>query len=376
MTLPTVLLALASSTAQPADKYWVYYGTYTAPGKSEGIYRSSFDPATGELGPAELAAKAASPSFLAVHPSKKFLYAVGEGSPGGVHAFTLDDKTGGLSKINSGTSGGPGPCHLTVDPSGKCVVVANYGGGSVACLPIGPDGGVGKPGTFIQHAGKSVNKSRQGEPHAHSANFSPDGQFAIVADLGLDKLIVYKLKADAARLTSNDPEAYKVPAGAGPRHFAFHPNGKYAYTNGEMDFNVYALSYDAAKGAFAPINHANTLPKDTPTDVVKKNSTAEVVVHPSGKWVLASNRGHNSVAVFKVDDATGGITPAGHLTGGINIPRNFAVDPTGKWVLVANQDGDSVSVFSWDNESGSGKPTGTVVKVGKPVCIKFVAVGK
>lgn len=391
MTLPhrhaAVLAAAAlfagapAASAADADAYWVFFGTYTG-GKSKGIYRSSFDPKAGTLTPPELAAEVKDPSFLAVHPTFKFLYAVGEGASvgpnhaGAVYAFALDPKTGALTKLNTQGSGGPGPCHLTVDKFGRCVVVANYGGGSCGALPIRPDGSLGEMASFHQHAGKGANPARQDGPHAHSANIAPDNRYAVVADLGLDRLFVYKLDAADARLTPNDPPFFTTPPGSGPRHFAFHPTGHFAYACGELDMTVMALKYDAGTGTFAPLNVAPTLPKDTPEAVRTKSSTAEVQVHPSGKYVFVSNRGQNSLATFRVNAETGVVEPNVHLTGDIKMPRNFGIDPTGRWVLVANQDGDSVVVFEWDNAAGNGKQTQTKVEVGKPVCVKFVPVGK
>src|SRR5579883_1326940 len=263
-----LLTGAPPGSAAGADSYWVFFGTYTG-GKSRGVYRSTFDPKSGTLSPAELAAEVTNPSFLAVHPTGKFLYAVGEVSDvgpkkaGAVHAFALDPKTGKLTKLNTRDSGGPGPCHLTVDKFGRCVVVANYGGGSCGSLPIQSDGSLGEMTSFHQHTGKGANPARQEGPHAHSANIDADNRYAVVADLGLDRLFVYKLDAADTKLTPNDPPYYATPPGSGPRHFAFHPAGRFAYACGELDMTVIALRYDAGTGTFAPVNVAPTLPKDT-----------------------------------------------------------------------------------------------------------------
>jgi 6-phosphogluconolactonase len=371
----------SSAAAEPTDKYWVFLGTYTG-GKSKGIYRSEFDAKTGQLSPPELAAEVTNPSFLAIHPTNKFLYAVGEVSnidgkrAGGVYAFALDTKTGSLTKLNAKDSGGAGPCHLTVDQTGRCVIVANYGGGSSGVLPINDDGSLGEMASFHQHEGKSVNPARQEGPHAHSANIDANNRFVVIADLGLDKLLVFKLDPSAAKMTPNDPPAFRTPPGSGPRHFAFHPNGKFAYTNGELDMTVIALKYDANNGTFTQVNVAPTIPADTPADLRKKSSTAEVLVHPSGRYVFVSNRGYDTIATFKVDETTGAVEPGEHLKGNIKTPRNFNIDPSGRWVLVANQDGDSVVVFEWDNAAGRGKQTDTKIEVGRPVCVKFVPAAK
>jgi 6-phosphogluconolactonase len=370
LALVAGLAALFFASTAQAESLWVYIGTYgggTPP--SKGIYRCELDLATGKLSPPELAAEAANPSFLAIHPNKKFLYAVGEGGDkGGLKGFTIDAKTGNLTPINSASSGGAGPCHLIVDKEGKNVLAANYGSGSCCCVAIGPDGKLADNTFSVQHKGSSVDKQRQEGPHAHSVNLSPDGKFAFVADLGLDKVLVYKLDPAKCTLTPNDPPAFITAPGAGPRHFAFHPSGKFAYVINEMNSTLTAMSYDADKGVLKEINTLSTLPKETPGNI-----TAEVVVHPSGKFVYGSNRGHNSIAVFTVDEKTGKLTAAGHQTEGIKIPRNFNVDPTGKFLLVANQDGDSVILFKIDEKTGALTPTGEKVQVGKPVCIKFLA---
>src|SRR5207253_5746589 len=245
-------------------------------------------------------------------------------------------------------------------------------GGSVKCLKLNADGSIGKESSFHQHAGKSVNPSRQEGPHAHSTNVSADNRFAVVADLGLDKLMVYKLDPKAAKIEPNEPAFFATAAGCGPRHFAWHPNGKYAYTNGELDFTVTAMTFDSQAGAFSKINVSPTLPADTPADIRAKNSTAEIVVHPNGQHVFVSNRGHNSIAIFKVSD-DGSLTPSGHITGDINVPRNFNLDPSGRWIFVANQEGNSVTVFHWDAEKGTAEKTGTKIAIGRPMCIRFVA---
>ena len=374
--------ALATATtarAEEAAKYWVFIGTGTSKAGSKGIYRCEFDSATGKLGEPVLAAEVASPTFLAIHPSKKYLYCVGEVSSfggkkaGGVHAFSLDAKSGELKKLNDSDSGGPGPCHIICDHAGECLLVANYSGGSVKCLKLNADGSIGTESTFIQHTGKSVNPGNQEGPHAHSSNVSPDNRFAIVADLGIDKLMIYKLDAKAAKLTANDPPSFDMPPGTGPRHFAWHPNGQWAYCNGEINATVTALKYDAKAGTFTKINSVSTLPSDVPADIRKANSTAEVVVHPNGTILFVSNRGHDSLAVFEIHKS-GELSAAGHITGDIAVPRNFNIDPSGHWILIANQQGNSVILVGWDPEKNVSIPSTTKIGVSRPMCIKFVAV--
>ncbi|MFM7070697.1 MAG: lactonase family protein [Planctomycetota bacterium] len=362
----------AVGRAESPGKTRVYFGTYTG-GKSQGIYRSELDLATGALSPPVLAGEAVNPSFLALRPGGKFLYACSEMQSegkriGAVAAFAIDSATGDLKALNKQPSGGGGPCHVSVDPSGSCVLVANYGGGSVSAMPIAADGSLGTPGSMVQHTGSSVNKQRQSAPHAHSINPDPAGRFAFAADLGLDKLLVYKLGAAEGRLTANDPPFASVDPGAGPRHFAFHPSGKFAYVINEISLTVTAFSYDAAKGVLAPMQTIDTLPPGANRDGA---STAEVQVHPSGKFLYGSNRGHNSIAVFAIDATTGKLASVGHEGQDVKTPRNFGVDPSGRFVLVANQDGDSVVVFAVDPSTGMLKPTGHKVDVPKPVCVKF-----
>src|SRR5262245_20612884 len=375
--LLALVLGLMIPFATPAhgDTAWVFVGTYTGK-KSQGIYRAELDTATGKLGTPELAAEVTSPSFLAVHPNRTHLYCVCEISDfggkkaGGVASFTLDPKTGALRLINQQSSGGAGPYYVTCDKQGKNVLVANYGGGSVAVLPVDKDGKLGEASAFVQHTGSSVVKSRQEAPHAHSINLDKANKFAVAADLGLDKLLVYKFDPDAGKIAANDPPALDLAPGAGPRHFAFHPNGKFAYANNELDSTVTALAYEADKGMFTKLNPLSTLPAPT-----KGNSSAEAVVHPNGKFVYVSNRGHNSIAIIEVNESTGELKAAGHQGDGIKVPRNFNIDPSGKWMIVANQNGDSIIVFEIDDKTGQLKPTGQKAEVGSPVCVKFVPRG-
>jgi 6-phosphogluconolactonase len=378
LLLPAVIaLAMFAGSvagdAAKATKFWVYFGTYTG-GKSKGIYRCEFDAATGKLSEPILAAEAANPSFLAIHPSNRYLYAVGEmskfegKSSGAVTAFTIDPANGELKQLNQKPSGGAGPCHLVVDRQGKNVLVANYGGGSAAVLRIEEDGRLGERTGFSQHTGKGSDPARQEGPHAHSVNLDAANRFAFVADLGLDRVLIYRFDADKGKLEKNEPPSVQVEPKSGPRHFAFHPNGRYAYVINELANTVTAMTYDSDKGVLEPIQTISTLPEgyDKPT------WTAEVQVHPSGKFLYGSNRGHNSIAVFTIDERTGKLTAAGQQVEGIKTPRNFGIDPTGKFALVANQDGDSVLVFRIDDQTGVLQATGAKVEVGKPVCVKFM----
>lgn len=367
--LSLALLPQAGAEEKAPKKYLVYVGTYTG-GKSKGIYRMEFDPATGKLSEPKLAVKTGNPSFVAIHPTGKFLYAVGEfGVPskkkgtGAVNAFAIDAKTGDLTLLNSQSSEGAGPCHVVVDKAGKYAFAANYGGGNACALPIGKDGKLGEATGFAQH--KAQGKKR---PLAHSINLDAGNRFAVVADAGIDKVFVYRF--EDGKLKPNDPPHAELKPNAAPRHFAFHPDGKHAYVINEAQLTVTAFDYDAEKGELKEIQTISTVPAGW-----KKGSTAEVVVHPSGKWVYGSNRGHDSIAMFSVDQKTGKLTSLGQQGKGIKEPRNFAVDPTGKFCLVANQNSDSVIVFKIDQETGKLEPTEIKVEIGNPVCLRFLAWG-
>ncbi len=355
-------LALAAFVAAPtasAAEHWVYFGTYTG-GKdgSKGIHRSKFDDATGKLSEPEVAAEMGSPSFLAIHPNKKFLYAVGEGQGkdgGAVVAFAMDVKTGKLTKLNDDKSGGPGPCHIVISPKGDLAAIANYGGGSTCVFAVEADGKLGKRVGFFQHKGEKA-------PHGHCCAFNAAGDHLYTVDLGLNRVKVFHVGKKGVE--EDTEEDVITPAGSGPRHMAFHPAGGAFYVCGELDSTV-----NVVKGNKV-VQSLSTLPKAT-----KGNSTAECIISADGKFVYVSNRGHNSVAVFKVkDDKT--VEAAGHITGDIKTPRNFNIDPSGKWMLIASQAGDKVGVWERDAATGGAKETGTTVKISKCVCVKFVTVEK
>jgi 6-phosphogluconolactonase len=354
-------------------QYMVYVGTYTGP-ESKGLYAYRFDAKTGDIKPLGLAGVAQNPSFLAIHPNHKFLYAVGESGGGGawggtVSAFALDRATGKLTLLNSASSGGKGPCHLVVDKTGKNLVVANYGSGATAVLPIKTDGRLGEPSSTIQHSGSSVNPARQKGPHAHSVNLAPDNRFAFVADLGLDKVLVYKFDAAKATIAPNTPPFAAISPGSGPRHFAFHPSGKFAYVISEMGNTVTAFSYNAQGGVLTTMQTISTLPQG----FSGTSYCAEVVVHPSGRFLYGSNRGHNSITGFAIDPAKGTLTTIEQMPTGGKWPRNFNIDPTGAYLFAANEQSNDIFLFRIDPATGKLKPTGKKIEVSKPVCIKFLS---
>lgn len=353
----------------------VYFGTYTG-AKSQGIYVSRLDLATGALSPPNLAAEIVSPSFLAIHPSRNSLYAVNEVSnfghdkSGSVSAFRIDRTTGQLTLLNQQSSRGAGPAHISVDGQGRNALVANYGGGSVAVLPIGADGRLAPATAFVQHTGSSVNPQRQQAPHAHSINVDRANRFAYAADLGLDQVLVYRFDPAAGTLTPNAPPHAAVPPGSGPRHFAFHPSGRLAYVINEITCTVTAFACDANAGRLEVRQTISTLPEGM--TVEKGFSTAEVQMHPSGRFLYGSNRGHNSVTVFSVDEASGRLTFVQNEPTQGSTPRNFGIDPSGRYLLAANQRSDSVVVFRIDEKTGRLSATGHRIDVGSPVCVKFV----
>jgi 6-phosphogluconolactonase len=364
---------MAAPAASTNKVMRVYFGTYTG-AKSKGIYMAPFDPATGKLGAVELAAKATSPSFLALAPDGRFLYAVGEtsnlgGKPvGAVRAFSIDPTTGRLTLLNQQPSGGAGPCHLAVDKEGKCLLVANYGGGSIAALPILAEGRLGEPSTIIQHQGSSANPQRQAGPHAHFITADPDNRFALACDLGLDKVLVYKLNSAQGTLVPNDPPSGVVQPGLGPRHLVFSRDGRFVYLINEMGCALTVFAYDAKRGALKELQNISTLPQD----FAGNKSCAEVQMHPSGRFVYGSNRGHDSIAIYAVDQQSGKLSWVDCQPTQGKTPRHFAIDPSGEWLLAENQESDSVVVFRVDQKTGRLTPTGSVVEVGSPVCAVFV----
>ncbi len=357
---------------------YVYIGTYTRSlphvhAKSEGIYLLKLDPTSGELSHVSKTIGVDNPSYLTLHPSGNYLYAVNEvgdfggKSSGAVSAFAIDAATGGLTFLNQEPTDGAAPCHLSVDSTGRYVLTANYSGGSVSVHPIGSDGRLGKMSDFVQHVGSSVNSQRQQEPHAHSFTISANNRFAYAADLGLDQVLIYELNADHGKITPAAQPAVRVHAGAGPRHFDFHPNGNYAYVINELDSTMTTFAYDAATGGLTDLQSVSTLP----LMFDGRSHCADVHVHPSGKFVYGSNRGHDSIAIFAIDQSTGLLTVVGHESTQGKVPRGFAIDPTGTFLLAANQNSDNVVVFRIDQESGSLTPTAHTLDVPTPVCVKF-----
>lgn len=365
----SVALLLLHPTSVPAGEFHVYFGTYTKGSGSEGIYRSTFDSETGALGEPVLAAPAVNPSFLAIHPEQSILYTVSEmadaNGEGAVTAFRIAED-GALTPLGTRPSGGAGPCHLSISGDGRVLAVANYGGGSVASFSLAAPDTFPPAATTIAHEGSSIHPKRQQRPHAHSINFSPDGRFAYAADLGADKIFLYAVDSTNGKMTATGDVAMKP--GDGPRHFTFRPDGKFAYVINEMTLTVTAFSVDPESGGLTPVQTVSTLPEGAEP----QGSTAEVVCHPGGKFLYGSNRGHDSIAVFRIDESDGTLTAVEHEPIQGQTPRNFALDPSGKWLLAAGQNSNSVAVFAVNEDTGELDYTGKSIEVIKPVCIRFL----
>jgi 6-phosphogluconolactonase len=370
----------AAQKRMPNKPYLVYVGTYTNKTTSKGIYAFLFDPGVGKLSPVGVAAESEDPSFLAVSPNGKFLYAVNEidhfgaTKSGAVSAFSIDPKTGKLTLLNQAATQGAGPCHISLDKTGKFVLVANYDGGSVAVFPTREDGSLGAATAFIQHAGSSVDKDRQSSPHAHWIATSPDNRFALAADLGLDEILVYRFNSQKGTLAPATPPFVKLTGGAGPRHLAFHPNGKFAYALAEMSSTVTTFAYKPASGSLSPLETVSTLSvlrKDTPPGA---KEAAEITVHPSGKFLYASNRANiDTISAFSIDPIKGTLHLKNEYPTMGKTPRNFAIDPTGKFLLAANQESNNIVIFRIDETTGALSPTGEITQAPAPVCITFVS---
>jgi len=357
------------------DQLTLYIGTYTSGSAEagEGIYIYRMNEKTAELSHFKTVTGVRDPSFLALDPKRRHLYAVNEidqfeGKPSGsVSAFSVDKKTGDLNFLNRQSTSGAAPCHLIVDEKGKHVLVANYSGGSVAVLPISDGGSLGMASTLIQHQGSSVNKDRQAGPHAHCIVLDKSNDYALAVDLGLDKILIYKFDEKTGRLVPNKFASVDVSPGDGPRHVAFHPNGKFAYVINELSNTVIAFEFDDDIGTLKHLQTVSTLP----VGFAGKSWTAEVVISPSGNFLYGSNRGHDSIVSFAINQKTGMLRFIEHVPTQGKHPRHFTIDPSGKFLLVANRDSDSIVSFKLDRDSGRLEPTGHVTKVPRPVCLLF-----
>ena len=353
--------------------YLVYVGTYSS-GDEDGIHVYRLDMATGALAYQSSIGGIDNPSFLDIAPNRRFLYAIGEVSavgdrPGGaLAAFAIDQQSGALNHINTESTVGTGPCHISLDRAGQYALAANYGGGSVAILPIREDGSLGAATDFVQHEGSSVNPRRQEGPHAHSIMVAPNNKHAFAPDLGIDKVLIYAIDHDKGTLSAQTPA--EIAPGSGPRHLAFHPNGQRAYVINELSNTITVFDYAAAAGTLTTTQTISTLP-DGYTEV---SHTADIHVHPNGRFLYGSNRGHDSIAVYAIDQDNGQLALVEIApTGGSN-PRNFGLDPTGTYLIAGNYSTNDIFTFRVDQDTGKLTPTGHKAEVASPVCHKFIPV--
>ena len=364
MKFLAALLALV--VAGFAEEIPFYVGSTGKPPETQGIYRFTLDLDSGKLSAPQMVADAKRASWLTIHPNGEVLYTTAEGQPGAAAAYAINED-GTLKLLNQQSTGGAGPTHLWVDGAGKNLLVANYSGGSIACIAIKEDGSLGEQTAFVQHTGSSVNAQRQKEPHAHGIYVDAEDKFVYVPDLGIDKVMIYKLDSEKGKLTPNEPAFGAVEPGGGPRHFALHPAGGFAYVNTEMGNTIEVFKHDAEAGALEPLQSIPTLP----VDFTGSNTTAEIFVHPNGRFVYVSNRGHDSIAVFAVEGSTGKLRLVNHTPTGGKMPRNFGIDPTGKWLIASNQSSDDLFVFRIDPASGKLTATGDSAKLPGPMSVLF-----
>jgi 6-phosphogluconolactonase len=349
-----------------------YVGTYTS-GKSEGIYFYSLNLASGKLTQISTTKNVKDPSYLAIAPNRRRLYAVNEvedfggKKSGALSAFDIDQRTGSLRLLNQQPSLGGAPCYVVVDRTGKFVLVANYSGGNVAVLPIRRDGSLGEATDLKQDSGSSINTERQEGPHAHCIVLDPTNQFAYACDLGTDKITIYKFDARLGKLIPARTPWVQVKPGSGPRHLTFHPRGEFAYVINELHATVTAYARDRVQGGLKEVQTIATLP----SDFSGADTSADIHISRDGRFLYCSNRGHDSIAAFQIDQRNGKVNFIAHESSGGKTPRNFAIDPTGAFLLVANQHSDKIVSFRLDPETGRLSATGHVAEVPSPVCLKF-----
>jgi 6-phosphogluconolactonase len=371
LMLPELPFARVLGANAPGELL-VYVGTYTS-GKSEGIYLYSLNLGSGELKHIATTKGVKDPSFLAVAPSRRYLYAVNEleefagKRSGAVSSFAVDQSTGQLKFLNQQPSLGGAPCYLVVDRSGRFVLVANYAGGNVAVLPIRSDGTLGDATDMKQDHGSSINTERQEAPHAHCIVLDPANRFAYACDLGTDKIMIFRFDKRRGKLSANEKPWVQLKPGAGPRHLVFHPNGKHAYVINELHATITAFAHDRVNGNLVEVQTVATLP----ADFIGANTGADIHISPDGRFVYCSNRGHDSIAVFGINHANGKLSLIAHESTEGKTPRNFAIDPTGAFLLVANQNSNNIVTFRRDRKTGRLTPTSHVAEVPSPVCLKF-----
>ena len=372
LAAPLLLFSSEQTSGKAAAKgqYLAYVGTYTTKTSSKGIYAFQFDTATGQLSLIGVAAETTDPSWVVVHPNGKYLYAANETEKSStISAFAIEPKTGKLTLLNQLPALGEDPCYLSFDKTGKYLLVANYSSGTITVFPILADGLLGEHTALMKDQGATgPNKERQEAPHAHWIETSPDNRFVLVADLGLDEVLVYKFDAASGALTPNEPAFARLKAGSGPRHAVFYPNGKFVFAVSELSSTATSFAYDLKKGTLKEIAAASALPPG----FSGRNDVAEAAVHPNGKFLYVSNRGNDSIAIFSIDPVNRTLTPTGGIPTGGKEPRHFAIDPSGKYLLAENQFSNNIVVFKIDPTTGGLTPTGQVVEVPSPVDLTFV----
>ena len=365
--LGSVLVTLAAHVS--AADMFVYFGTHRS-GTNTGFSRARFDPDTGGLTRPELLLEAASPAFFEIHPDGRHLYTCNSSKPGAVSAYEIEPHTGQLTFLNREGTSGDDTCYLSLDRTAHFALAANYGGGNLAVFALKPDGRLGDRTAFIQHTGSSVDPRRQTRAYAHSIVTDPDNHFALAADLGVDKIFIYRFNEQDGSLKPNDPPFARVALGSGPRHLKFHPNGRWVYVINEMASTITGYSWNAVAGTLAEFQTTPTIP----ADFGGVSTGAEVCVHPNGKFLYASNRGHDSLAVFAINPNTGWLKLVEHVPSGGRTPRNFSFDPTGQWILCANHGSDNAVVFRVDENTGRLTQTGSPMSVPYPFCVRFLPV--
>jgi 6-phosphogluconolactonase len=362
LMLPFCLLLAVVSNAQ---QYHLLIGTYTDAG-SEGIYTYRFDPKNGDVTTSS-SVKTSNPSYLAVSPDNKYVYAVNEETQGMVSAFQFNKLDGSLKFLNQVTSAGAHPCYISINKKGNILVAGNYTGGNLAVMEVRQDGQVNQPKQIIQLKGNSVNRSRQEKPHVHATVFSPDYKYVLVPDLGTDKVMIYKVAPGSGALQPADQPFAEVNAGAGPRHLTFHPKLNIVYLIEELTGTISVFNYK--DGRMSVLQNTSS----HPISYQGAYGSADIHVSPDGRFLYGSNRGDaNSISIFSIDQENGMIQPVGFQPSlGIH-PRNFSFDPTGNFLLVANRDTDEVVIFKVDKQTGQLEDTKKRIKVSKPVCIKWI----
>jgi len=364
------LVTPALGDSASANAYLVFVGTYTDKTDSKGIYAYEFDSGTGKLTPKGLAAETPNPSWLAIHPNGKFLYAANEsGKQSTISAFSIDGKSAKLTVLNQLPALGEDPCHLSFDKTGRYLFAANYTSGNVVVFPILPDGKLGGATANVRDEGTlGPNKERQEAPHSHWVQVSSDNRFVFVADLGLDRILVYRFDSSKGTLTWNKPSFVPLAPGAGPRHAAFSPDGRHFYVLSEINSTVTSFAYAPDRDIFENLGVAPMLP----AGFQGRNEAAEIGIHSSGNWLFASNRGHDTIAVFAIDPASGKLTTAGEYPVGGKEPRHFAFDPTGQFLLAENQNSNSIVTFRINASTGALTQVSSLDGIPSPVCLVFL----